>query len=117
MKNRDEKYVEQLKLIQRWRWMAKKFRGRARIILDKGGLWAAMEVLTLDARAWVLEQCARDLWRHLKGREVWPESKKMQEMRTVFDDLKRKAETLHAEVDLMRQMHAAGREIEGGEND
>lgn len=117
MKNRDERRVEQLKLIQRWRWMAKKYRGRARIILDKGGLWAATEVLTLDARAWVLEQCARDLWRHMQGREVWPESEEMREMRTAFDSVKKRAEEMHAELDLQRQMHAAGREIEGQEAD
>ena len=116
-KPRDEKYVEQLGLIRRWRWMAKKYRGRARIILDKKGLWAATEALTLDARAFILEQCARDLWRHLQGREVWPESEETKEMRTALDDLKKQMTEMHAEIDLNRQIHAAGREIEEREAD
>lgn len=117
MKNRDEKYVEQLKIIQRWRWTAKKFRGRARIVLDKGGLWAATEVLTLDAQAYVLERCARDLWRHMQGREVWPESEEMREMRTAFDAVREQVEKMHAELDLNRQVSAVGRELDEREDD
>ncbi len=99
-KQRDEKYVEQLKIIQRWRWTAKKFRGKAGKSLEKRGLWAATEALTLDARAWVLEQCARDLWRHLRGREVWPESPEMREIRESFEDVRARAEKLSGELGM-----------------
>ena len=106
-KQRDPKYVDQLKIIQRWRWTAKKYRGRMGIVLEKEGLRGATEALTLDARAFILEQCARDLWRHLKGREVWPRSPEMAELFKPWEDLQ-------AEVDLQRQMDALEREREAG---
>ena len=101
MRQRSSERVGRLKIIQRWRWTARKFRQRAAAVVEKRGLWGATEALTLDARAWVLEQCARDLWRHMQGREVWPVSPEMAA-------LIRPLEEMQAKVDLQRREWGAG---------
>ena len=111
-KKRTPERVGQLELIRRWRWTAQTFRRRAIKILDDQNLWGATEALTLDARAWVLEQCARDLWRHIQGREVWPESAEIREMREALESVQEKFKEVQAETDLRAQMHAVEREIE-----
>ena len=94
---RTEEMKKGLDLIRRWRWMAKKYRGRGSKILEKRGLWAATEALTLDARAFILEQCARDLYRSLKGREVWKTDPEIEAMRTGFEEVRKQAEKLAKE--------------------
>lgn len=98
-KPRSPERVGHLEIIRRWRWAAQKYRQSAQKVLEDHNLWGAKEALTLDARAWMLEQCARDLWRHMQGREIWPESEEMREIRESLEEVQRGVEKVRAGTD------------------
>jgi len=101
-KNRDAYRVRALEVIRSWRGVARHYRDRGAASLKRDGLWGATAALTFDARAFVMEQCARDFWRYLQGRPFHTPDPEIKAANDQFREVRKQAGErrtwLHGEV-------------------